>query len=407
MRRTTPITDRHQPRGAFSLVELLVVMAIIAILTSLAFVVLGASGNAAREASTKSTIRILSGILRERVDAFHEITASVSQIDPDLPQGGSKTRAFRGQVKTFERWYFNAVNPDFPRSKETFEVFVRKTMFKSLFPQREEDLFGYNGVLNNGGLDDSPLMARMYQGGALVPTSWKARNGSGNAIADSSELLYLFLTEGDVLGLPPADIAGIDNNMIGDTDGDGNLEFLDGWGRPLQFYNWPSRLIKDDGVNFTGIVTVSPNQYPTASLLVANLPKAGATGPASAIVARNRADRDLEDPTRLLSVTLPAPISGPPPIVGTGTFSLRTQQAPSGTVITAQKFNSDWYHDLNTATMPLIVSAGQDGILGLHLPTENGGSGTNHTDRLARVIHTDEACQALSDNITNQQRGPQ
>ena len=110
MRRTTPITDRHQPRGGFSLVELLVVMAIIAILASLAFVALGASGNAAREATTKSMIRVLSGALRERVDAFHEITASVSMVDPDLP-ARANTRVFRENVATFRRWYLNAHPP--------------------------------------------------------------------------------------------------------------------------------------------------------------------------------------------------------------------------------------------------------------------------------------------------------
>lgn len=411
--------------------ELLVVMAIIAILASLAFVVLGASGNAAREASTKSMIRILSGALRERVDAFHEITASASQIDPDLPQRGSKTRVFREKVDTFRRWYLYAHPPLPPMyapqpqpSAEVSEVFVRKAMYKALFPQRRADLFGYDGVAQeiNGIPDDSPILIRMYSASPPLPSnridgSWVWRNFGAatqitsstdyqtitdNPATESSEMLYLILTEGDVFGMPPADISGIDSRMIGDTDGDGNLEFLDGWGRPLQFYNWPTRLIKDDGSMFTGVVTsVEGNQYKTSSLLVTNLPRAGATGPVSSTVARNRADRDPEDPTRRLSL----PSSSL--IVGSGTFDLRTKPDPAGDVVVAQKFNSDWYHDLNTVTMPLIVSAGQDGILGLHLPTESGTSGTNHTDRLARVIHTDEACQALGDNITNQQRGPQ
>ena len=403
MRPATPITDSSQPRAGFSLIELLVVMTIMAILASLAFVVLGASGNAAREASTKSAIRILSGALRNRADAFHDLTASVSLTDPDVPGAGAKTRVFRDQASTLQRWYFNAGNLDFPRSQVTFEVFVRKAMFKALFPQREEDLYGYNGVLDSGGLDDSPLLARMYQGGSFS-TSWKGRNGSGNPQADSSELLYLSLTEGDVLGLPAAEIGGIDNSMIGDTDGDGNLEFLDGWGRPLQFYNWPTQLIKDNGAAYTGTVTVPPmpptfpttEVYPTASLLISNLPVVSSTAPASSTVNRNRVDRDPEDITRALTTpTLQQPSN--------------TYQTPlrfdfslnHGGVPNAKGFNSIWYHDANTVAAPLIVSAGPDGILGLHLPTETG------SDRLARVLHTHEACQALGDNITNQQRGPQ
>ena len=272
-------------------------------------------------------------------------------------------------------------------------------MFKELFPQREEDLWGYNGTSDNGQLDDSLMLTRMRDipNNLWRPESWMGREmaaTSSRPEATSAELLYVVLTEGDVYGMPPSEIDGIDKNLIGDTDSDGNLEFLDGWGRPLQFYNWPTRLIKDNGVDYTGIVTVGGNAYPTAPLLISNLPPVG--GAASGTVAtstqaRNRIDRDPEDPMRRL---MAAPL-----IVGTGTFMLETDP-PSSILITARQFQSDWYHDRNTATMPLVVSAGPDGVLGLHLPTEAG------VDRLARVIATDDACQALGDNVTNQQRGP-
>ena len=396
MRSRITTSDTHTPRAGFSLVELLVVMAIIATLASLSFVVLGRTGEAAREAATRTELRILSGALRERVDAFHELTASASQVDPDMPIR-KNTRVFRDTVDAFNRW-FALANP-LPALQPhplAAEAYVRKTMFKSLFPQRVEDLFGYNGISNNGGGDDSPMLARMYQSGTVLSTSWLGRNIT-TAAADSSELLYLTLTEGDVYGLPPSEIDGIDKNLIGDTDGDGNMEFLDGWGRPLQFYNWPTRLIKDDGVNYIGTVTVSGNSYPTTSLLISNLPLVGgvaSNATATQTQSRNRIDRDPEDPLRsltrvqagyfLLSTSSPA------------TFNV---QAPTG-VIAAQSFYADYYHDPNTATMPLVVSAGPDGDLGLYLPTVTGAN------RLARVIATAYDCQALGDNLTNQQRGP-
>ncbi len=392
MRSSITTCDTHTPRAGFSLVELLVVMAIIALLSTLSFVVLGRTGEAAREAATRTELRILSGALRDRVDAFHELTASASQVDPDMPIL-KNTRVYRDTVQEFQRWYSNA-NAGAQPSAAACEVFVRKAMFKALFPQRVEDLFGYDGLSDNGIIvDDSPMLARMYPSGTLLPTSWLGRNIT-TARADSSELLYLTLTEGDVYGLPPSEIDGIDKNLIGDTDGDGNMEFLDGWGRPLQFYNWPTRLMKDNGTAYTGTVTVGTTVYPTASLLISNLPPVGgvASGTvATATQARNRIDRDPEDPMRRLMVA--------PLIVGTGTFTLKP--LPSGvTTITARQFQSDWYHDLNTATMPLVVSAGPDGELGLYYPSVSGAN------RLARVIATDEACQALGDNLTNQQRGP-
>ena len=375
--------------------ELLVVMAIIALLSSLSFVVLGRTGEAAREASTRTALRILSGALRERVDAFHEITASATQVDPDMPIL-KNTRLFRDTVEAFNRWFALAnPSPALQPHPLAAEAYVRKSMFKSLFPQRIEDLFGYNGTSDNGGGDDSPMLARMYQSGAVRPTSWLGRNIT-SAGADSSELLYLTLTEGDVYGLPPSEIDGIDKKLIGDTDNDGNMEFLDGWGRPLQFYNWPTRLIKDDGATFTGTVTVSGNAYPTASLLISNLPQVQSAGAVSSTKNRSRIDRDPEDPLQSLYpgrsgyfVLYSASV--------TSTFNL---QSPSG-VIAAQRFHTNAYHDPNTATMPLVVSAGPDGDLGLYLPTVSGAN------RLARVIATVDDCQALGDNLTNQQRGPQ
>ncbi len=423
MRSSHTTSDTQRPRAGFSLVELLVVMAIIATLASLSFVVLGRTGEAAREAATKTSMRIISGALRERVDAFHEITASPTQADPDMPIL-KNSRVFRDTVADFNR-RFAAANPGvalpYPLAAEAY---VRKTMFKSLFPQRLEDLYGYNGTSNNGGGDDSPMLARMRDTALSQwrPESWMGREQAATSSrpeATSAELLYVILTEGDVYGIPPSEIDGIDKNQIGDTDADGNLEFLDGWGHSLQFYNWPTRLIKDDGATFTGTVVVSGNTYSTASLLISNLPEVPTPGAVSATRNRNRMDRDPDDPARWL-VRAPIILDEDVLVVngildpgedtngngrldrpagfwlyttGPATFSL-------GGGINARSFHTDYYHDPNTATMPLVVSAGPDGDLGLYLPTVAGAN------RLARVIATDDACQALGDNVTNQQRGP-
>ncbi len=54
-----------------------------------------------------------------------------------------------------------------------------------------------------------------------------------------SETLYGLLVEGQG---PLGSVYNRDdftNREVGDTDGDGMLEFLDAWGQPLQFYRWP------------------------------------------------------------------------------------------------------------------------------------------------------------------------
>lgn len=398
MRSQITFSAQRRLRAGFSLVEMLVVIALIALLTSLTYIALGGSGEAAREAATKTSIKILSGALRERIDAFHDITSSSTHTDFDVPVK-LKTRVFRTRVEEFQALYANAGNPN-PITPVQAEVFVRKLLFKSAFPQRLDDLYGYDGL---AGRDDSPILTRMYSSGSPITGSWIQQNIDDKQ-SESSEMLYLVLTQGDVFGLPPADIDGIDNNLIGDTDGDGNLEFLDGWGKPLQFYNWPTRLLKDDGIAYTGTVVLGPNTYPTASLLISNLPLAGSTAAASTTVSRNRVDRDPEDITRALKPNA-APTAVQAPLLFS--FNLKRGLSPA---YAARPFGSQWYHDANTASMPLIVSAGTDGVLGLHLPAEIGtilGDPGANSDRLARVIHTDEACQALADNLTNQQRGPE
>lgn len=393
--------DRRRPREAFSLVEMLVVIAIIAIMASMAFVVLGRTGEAAREASTKSALKILNASIRERLEAYHDLTASMIYSDPDTP-AKTKNRLFRSEYERFLSLY-RRVYPNPPQFfEQPAEVYVRKTMFKSLFPQRIEDLYGYNGVLDGSTLiDDSPILARMFDrsSGSAVPItgSWYQRNIDDDR-TESSELLYLVLTSGDIYGLPTSDLDGIDQGLIGDTDNDGNLEFLDAWGQPLQFYNWPTRLIKDNGATYSGFITVNSTNYPTARLLISNLPNPDSNGGAvSAIQSRSRIDRDPDDVLRWMG------LSGNP---------LRSAfNLSAGTPYAAVPLAPAGFHDPNTYSSPLIVSAGPDGVLGLYLPTATpnlfGASNSNAVNHLARVIPTEEACQGLTDNITNLQRGPQ
>ncbi len=54
-----------------------------------------------------------------------------------------------------------------------------------------------------------------------------------------SEMLYALLSQprGSFGVSLNADL--ISPNLVGDTDGDGLLEFLDAWGQPIQFFRWP------------------------------------------------------------------------------------------------------------------------------------------------------------------------
>lgn len=379
------------PRAAFSLVEILIVLAIMGILAGLAFTLLGQTGQIARDAATKSGIQFIQSALDDRIRGFENITQPMMLSDPDLPMK-PELREFRKRVQEFYALYDASNTP--PRSampspsiSPIWEVYVRKALFKAAFPQREEDLYGMDGVSDyetspNTYVDDSPILSRMWDsaGSTWAADSWKGRDVAARATlpinvadddqAESAELLYLILTSGDVFGLPPADLDGMDQGLIGDTDNDDNLELLDGWGKPLQFYNWPTRFFKANGTTYTA------TDYSNASILVSGLPAATAPTPQRALM-----NRDPGDNSKLLN--------------GYFTANITLTSQPRE----AMPIGAAWFHDRNSYYVNLIVSAGPDGSYGMELPN----STTSAFSRLGLVTSAAD----LADNISNRQKGPQ
>lgn len=62
-----------------------------------------------------------------------------------------------------------------------------------------------------------------------------------------SEMLYAILVEGQGPLGSFFQIEDFRPGEVGDTDQDGLMEFLDAWGKPLQFFRWPIYLVSDVG----------------------------------------------------------------------------------------------------------------------------------------------------------------
>lgn len=408
------------PRAAFSLVEILIVLAIMGILAGLAFALLGQTGQVAREAATKSGILAVHSALEDRMRGFENITQQMALADPDRP-ASREMREYRKRVEQFASRYNILADPPInsPNSPARIridwgtpsshvaatEFFIKKNLFLSAFPQREEDLWGFDGVQDDyatlpsshgiQSVDDSPVLTRMWDftNSQWLSDSWKARDLAARALnptdvidddrAESSELLYLSLFEGDVFGLPPADLDGIDQSLIGDTDKDGNLEFLDGWGRPLQFYNFPTRLFKSAGSG-TGAVPNPPSatDLTQAAILVSGLPPSNASSSQLQVMNRDPMDNAgalyrtglFSNPFRLGYTT---PINGP-------------------LIVTNPAFD---IHDLRCFHAFLVVSSGPDESLGMELPNSTA-SAFSHLGLVSNAAD-------LADNISNRQKGPQ
>ncbi|RUL82040.1 type II secretion system protein [Tautonia sociabilis] len=110
---------------------------------------------------------------------------------------------------------------------------------------------GYNGVDDDGDglideLDQTEMGLSSSDFSALV-SAVQTKLSAHQHITARSEMLYAILVGGvGPLGsvFSPDDFT---DKEVRDTDGDGLLEFVDAWGRPLQFYRWPVYFISNYG----------------------------------------------------------------------------------------------------------------------------------------------------------------
>lgn len=313
---------RPHPRPGFTLVETLIVISIIIMLAAILIVALGRSGVKAKEEATAALIRKISNQVQERLEAFDRLKSQ---------------QQYRDQARNVAQ--FNGVDPGY--SDAQLEIIGFKILQRQLFPQKFSD-----------------LTSTEFDEQFTSTTPQYPYSGSKHqAETESSELLYYALTRGKVLGIPTVDPGEYKDNEAKDTDGDGLLEFVDAWGRPLRFYRWPTRLIKPDGIDI---------ERSAASILMSGLPAAASPDPLN---------QDQDDPTlQLLTVT---------------------------------EFTESSYHTPQTYHVFLVVSSGPDGqktadadaAFGLYSPTQVD---TAQFGYLCQPITG--KLDALTDNITNRNR---
>lgn len=324
-------------RSGFTLIELLVVLAILTLLFGLSFTVLSGAMDNSREEATRATIRQLDGALQQRLEDFGRVN-------------------LKPQADLFKRNYDQANSPQ-TISAELAAVVIRKDRFRSAFPQRVEDLYGLDG--DPGGNDNAPLLA-IWNAKLTTPANHVAAT-------ESIELLVLALTEGAVFGNSAMSLDGFNSDYVRDTDEDGLLEIVDGWGQPLRFYNWPTRLIRPVGE------TSTPPAFPlqngditrdfyvgTASVLVSDAPALNATS-LQADRYSHPLNQDPDDPVGYLSDSQTSAAFGP-----SGRF--RDYYDLLGSTNQGAPVDERFYHTVDTYWTPLIVSGGPDERVGLFEP---------------------------------------
>ncbi|MEQ8634166.1 type II secretion system protein [Gimesia maris] len=349
MRRLQTHQDIRTRRDGFTIVELMMVVAILLFLIATSAFVVRNIGNKAREKATMANIIKVNGLLSQRIQAFQKLLESKRSDKLIQPRLSSK----RGQLvaELGNKKYYSLTDP-------VIEILVRKDLFRENFPQ----FIGDSKRINS----DMDIKAGVSPGTA-------GSLGTDGGISISSEYLYFVLTQYDGLGIAPIGEDAFNASEVADTDGDGLKEFVDGWGRPLRFYHWPSRLFRPFG---SGI------RRDVAGAFYDGLPPL----PTSSS-ERDPLAVDPDDPLGRLD---------------------NENSRSNGLVQTLFNDSASYYYDtdpltvfpceygvLDTYSQPLIVSAGEDGILGLYEPHDFVNNGV-----LAQPTAVPPE-EGVFDNITN------
>lgn len=407
----TSSLQNSKQRSGFTLLELLIVVAIIGVLAALSITVMNGIADQAQGAATNVTLLKVNRILEQRIEAF------------DRAYKGSREDTYIvGTVALLAanadgRFDYFRTHPE--EAPPEIKALSRKAAFRFEFPQRSADLINSGvatvdvattptNVLIPKSLYDKFLVPRarvqLIEEGTAAPAqadiearvaaNWQIHvthelaviaatggttsTGSQEGIhsTESSEILYFTLVESGAFGTNPSVADQFTSKEIADTDGDGMPEFVDGWGNPLRFYRWPTRLLDPDAPSpFTPVfatagdpteVDLTPDdasdgalrrvtgyERELAEVLLKGLPPTPT--PIGNSTPRDTLLIDPDDPVGFLYSFLENPV-----YISMG-------------VNIAAEFNEAKYHTPDTYHAPLIVSAGSDGLLGLREPNDVSG----------------------------------
>jgi len=228
------------PRSAFTLIELLVTILIIGILASMVLGVASVAGQTAREAKTRMMISRLHTLLMERYDSYKTRRIDTSILDdairtamlrdptPD-ERADNRLLALRQlmRMEMPDRWsdlLNDTVENILPTASDTVFRNLKDNVGNSFYcPPEQTELW-------------SMYIRRYRQLGGRINTITGAANTADDIRANQgAECLYMIITlatgDGEARSL-------FHESDIGDTDGDGAPEFLDGWRHPIGFIRW-------------------------------------------------------------------------------------------------------------------------------------------------------------------------
>lgn len=206
-------------RRGVTLTELLIVIGLMAFLSSIALVGLWEAQEVARESRARSQVQRIEALLMERWDdyASRAVPLRISRVNI---AAASKTSSNSDRFG-YERARTNAL-----RETARFEL-----------PDRKEDVVCPDDTTRapyQRALGSHPALLSGYR--RLLNANSSANAATWTTKFQGAECLYAILAstyKDDENGL-----AFFKSSEIGDKDGDGRLEILDPWGNPIEFIRW-------------------------------------------------------------------------------------------------------------------------------------------------------------------------
>jgi prepilin-type N-terminal cleavage/methylation domain-containing protein len=200
-------------RAAFTLIELLITIVVIAILAGAMMTALFGAVEAARQMRTRQLITKTNDHMLARYDAYQTQRLPIYSV-PGVARNIYATK----------------------------RLWALRELMRMEMPDRYSDLQFTSAVLPSTYKSD---LRRIYQ--ARVKAATKSEDEIDyDKVAESNEsaeCLYLIMTAGgserNILGVAHSE------TDVADTDFDGMLEFVDAWGQPLGWCRWPAGIVSD------------------------------------------------------------------------------------------------------------------------------------------------------------------
>lgn len=199
----TLVRDR---RRGFTLMEILMVIAIIAILAAIVTVAIRTVISSARDAATKTTLKKIDASIYARLQNIDRYVFNDKKL-----RGAGAPRYMKDPV-LLDMYNGRGTYAGAP-NKPLADALAYKQFIRDCFPMT----FAEAGIAAPPGHDPA---------------------------TENAECLYHFLTTAFVVGDGPPRALSLTGKETKDTDGDGLPEVVDAWGQPIRFYRWPTRLIR-------------------------------------------------------------------------------------------------------------------------------------------------------------------